>query len=92
MYLEGLRTEPSADSDSMKINSSMSCFPKVQFLLMGRWLSLTRCVAGASFIKINEGKRAIKKKKYFFLPTGKDFFSLNFILNSQKKSKLKGNT
>ena len=84
MYLEGLRTEPSADSDSMKINSSMSCFPKVQFLLMGRWLSLTRWVAGASFIKINKGKRAIKKKKYFFYQQVKIFF-LQFYLKFTKK-------
>lgn len=56
LTLEGLHMTP-GQSLNMKISSSMSCGPKVQFLLVGNDINLTLWVTGAErFARNNEKK------------------------------------
>lgn len=58
---EGLHMTP-GQSLSMKISSSMSCAPKVQFLLVGNDINLTFWVAGAErFAIINKEAECYRK-------------------------------
>lgn len=61
LTLEGLHMTP-GQSLNMKISSSMSCGPKVQFLLVGNDINLTLWVTGAeTFAIINKKNRALHK-------------------------------
>lgn len=71
LTLEGLHMTP-GQSLNMKISSSMSCGPKVQFLLVGKDINFTLWVTGAErFAVINKETAIILdltlKKQTFFL-------------------------